>query len=77
MKRKPSEWVSAAEKITQKHGKLPTANWLQKNGYNGLADAIRHNPALFAHVRQSRTGRSRFAAVIGFFSNLFTRLRVA
>jgi len=49
------KWIPIAEKLAREHGDgLPSRQWLEKNGYNGLRMALRRRPELFAHIPQRR-----------------------
>ena len=57
IRKTPEEWVLVAEKLAKKNrGILPTAAWIQRNGYYGLAIALRKHPKLFAHLSQEFKG---------------------
>jgi N6-adenosine-specific RNA methylase IME4 len=58
MFRTPAEWVSTAEKLAKKFGKLPCPKWLQKNGFCGLYSRVKNHPELFAHIPQDRKQRT-------------------
>ena len=40
----PGEWVSVAERLARKCGKLPSRGWLLANGYDGLYQAMWRTP---------------------------------
>lgn len=52
--RSPQEWVSEAEQLMKKYGRLPKQTWLCHNGFSGLVRAMRKHPALFSHFPQDR-----------------------
>lgn len=56
--RTPDEWVSVAERLVRKHGKLPSPGWLQRSGLRGLYDAMRTYPERFAHIPQAHKFRT-------------------
>lgn len=46
------KWIPVAERLAKEHGgALPSRQWLEKNGYNGLRMALRRRPELFTHVK--------------------------
>jgi hypothetical protein len=54
------KWVPIAEKLAEEHGRtLPSRQWLEKNGYNGLRMALRRRPDLFAHIPRSQLDNRR------------------
>jgi len=55
----PEEWVPIAVQLAKDNGgKLINPYCLQKNGYHGLAGAIKKRPELFSHIKQDKKGRS-------------------
>jgi N6-adenosine-specific RNA methylase IME4 len=54
----PDEWVSVAERLARKHGRLPSPGSLQAYGYRGLYDAMRAHPKRFAHIQQEHKLRT-------------------
>ena len=56
--KQPEQWVSEAEKLAKKYGRLPHPSWLQANGYHGLDDARRKHPTrLVTSHKTKRNGR--------------------
>ena len=53
------KWVPIAERLAEEHGGvLPSRQWLEKNGYNGLRMALRRRPERFAHIPQGNWARA-------------------
>jgi hypothetical protein len=53
-----TKWVALAERLLKKHGMLPGAYWLEKNGYRRLNEMIReHAPAFARFPRPPRWSR--------------------
>ena len=51
-RRSTEEWVPVAEQLaTENKGRLPGAGWLIRHGYDGLYQAKRKCPELFAHLK--------------------------
>jgi hypothetical protein len=61
--KKPEEWVPVAEKLVNEHGVLPVRRWLNKNGYGGLEQAIRHHPELFSHIKRYKRSNEEWVLI--------------
>lgn len=50
MHRTVEQWVEVAEELADENSVMPTADWMNQNGYSGLVVTRIKNPKLFRHL---------------------------